>query len=804
MKSKHFFSLCIIVATVLIHTSLRAQPFDSLLNKLNTRYPQEKLYLQFDRSMYNPGETIWFKAYLFSGLLPSAISKTIYFDLLNADGKLLQRKTSPVLSSSAAAAFDLPATLSGSLVYVRAYTKWMLNFDSSFIYTKPIPIVTSKETARKKTAPPAAFIQFFPEGGDLVEGVNSRVAFKATDAHGLPLNVSGDVLNAAGKKVVSFSTLHDGMGYFRIIPDAGQQYKVSWKERTGPARQALLPSAKKTGVVLEAGASANGIRFSVKRPEDAAAAFPFVYVVAQFQQQLLYRGKADLAKTSLISGLIPTEALPSGIIQVTIFDANDRPLAERIVFVNKQDYYFITDINSPLKGLTPKARNVIQIDVPDTLSCNLSVAVTDAATETSQENEDNIFSHVLLTSDIRGYVHDPAYYFSSDADSVQAHLDLVMMTNGWRRFKWEEVLANHWPSIRYMPENYVTLEGKINGLNKGELIGKDLTAIFALRNGSQQFFTIPLHNSNLFSVPGLVFYDTARLFYQFNNDKDKVLTSRALVDIKNNMVNGAIQVPSDSSWTFRLMRPDTATVARNRQMAAKRLEEEESRLKVKTLESVTVTAKQPSRQEKMDQEYTSGLFRGGDGYTFITEDDRLATASQTVLQYLQGKVAGLQIITNGSQSSLSWRGGAPALYLNEMQGDVSMIQNIAMNDVAMVKVFRPPFFGAFGGGSNGAIAVYTKKGRSNNENIKGLDFVKVTGYSPVKEFYSPDYAKYDPANSQPDYRTTLYWNPFVTTDATHRRILLTFYNNDVTKKLRVVVEGMNEEGRLTRMERIVQ
>jgi hypothetical protein len=206
----------------------------------------------------------------------------------------------------------------------------------------------------------------------------------------------------------------------------------------------------------------------------------------------------------------------------------------------------------------------------------------------------------------------------------------------------------------------------------------------------------------------------------------------------------------------------------------------------------------------MDEEYTSGLFSGGDGYTFITEDDPFALSSQTVLQYLQGKVAGLQISGQGAEMNMTWRGGTPSVFYNEMQSDINMVQSISMSDVAMVKVFRPPFFGAPGGGSGGAIAVYTKKGANLNKDIKGLDFVNIPGYSRMKEFYSPDYSKYDDRHSHADYRPTLYWNPFILTDKDSRRVLFTFYNNDVTKKFRVIIEGCNTEGKLTRIEKIFQ
>ncbi|HPZ87288.1 MAG TPA: hypothetical protein PLQ32_04230, partial [Flavihumibacter sp.] len=134
--------------------------------------------------------------------------------------------------------------------------------------------------------------------------------------------------------------------------------------------------------------------------------------------------------------------------------------------------------------------------------------------------------------------------------------------------------------------------------------------------------------------------------------------------------------------------------------------------------------------------------------------------------------------------------------------DLSMIQGMNMNDIAMIKVFRPPFMGGFGG-AGGAIAVYAKKGSaSKNDNVQGLNAYKIAGYQPVKQFFSPDYEKYDEANAQPDLRTTLYWNPTIYTDKNNRRIFFTFYNNDVAKKIRVIIEGLNAEGKLTRTEKI--
>ncbi|HKH61505.1 MAG TPA: hypothetical protein VKA49_11775 [Flavitalea sp.] len=778
--------------------SIKAQSFDSVLNKLDTEYPQEKLYVQFDKNFYSPGETIWFKAYLFAANTPSLISKTLYAELLDDQGKVLQRKTAPVVLSGAAAAFDLPVNTNTSIVFVRVYTRWMLNFDSSFLFLKALPIVAAqKETPKASKAQPVWYLQFFPEGGDLIQGIESRVAFKATDHRGLPIPVAGDIVDSKGKKIAAFSSVHNGMGYLRLQPEGNEQYKARWKDPSGAAKETNLPTAKQKGLVLEVINAGKKIQFALKRSENIGQSD--VHVVAQMHQQLLYRAKAKLANNPVTSGAIPVEGLPTGIVQVTVFSEDEKPLAERIVFVNQQQHYFITDLNAPLKKLEKRQKNVIQIDVPDTIVCNLAVSVTDADLNVPQKGEDDIFSHILLTSDIKGYVHQPGYYFSSEADSVAAHLDLVMMTNGWRRFKWEEVLAGRWPTVHEKPDGYLGIQGKISGVNKSLLSQKEVMGILQTKNGAKQFLTIPIEPDGSFFVQDILFFDTAKIYYQFNNDKDKVLSSRANFDIRNTFINQSLKLPPDKEWLARLEK-DSVNSLKSRTIAQKVIDGQK---KVQTLATVEVTAQAKSKKQKMDEEYTSGLFTG-DGTTFITEDDPFAVSALSVFQYLQGKVAGLQITSGAGTPTLSWRGGTPDLYLDQMQMDASTLQGIPMSDVAMVKVFRPPFFGGFGGGSGGAIAVYTKKGTSGNQNVKGLDAVTIHGYSEMREFYSPDYSRPDDAHSADDFRTTLYWNPFVYTDRDHRRLVLSFHNNDITKRIRVVVEGFNVEGKLTRIEKVFE
>lgn len=804
MKCTSIRSILVLAALFAGLSTFSQRRFDTVLTELDAKYPQEKIYLHFDRALYNPGETIWFKAYLFSGAFPSIISKTIYAELLDEQGKLLQRKSAPVAMSGAAAAFDLPADLKSSVVYVRAYTRWMLNFDTSFLFVKPIPIVTkAKAPPAGAQSTPVAFLQFFPEGGNLVAGLNSRVAFKATDNKGFPISVKGDVVTTTGKKVTSFNTLHDGMGYFMLQPVQGEEYKATWKDQFGKSHDTPLPAFQASGIVINVENRGSKIDFSIDRTPDSK--HTSVYLVGQLHQQLIYRARANLTVRTNASGSIPLEGIPGGIVQLTVFGEDSRPLAERIVFINQDDYYFITDLNAASKNLTKRAKNVIQIDVPDTIACNLSVAVTDASLNPAVKGEDDIFSHLLLTSDIKGYVHQPSYYFSG-ADSALAHLDLVMLTNGWRRFKWDDMIAGRFPVLKHEAEDYMVVQGKVSGINSSELGQKDITGMLETKNGGRYFINTPVKRDGTFAISDILFFDTAKVYYQFNNDKDKVLTSRGVFEFRNNLYNQPLRVSPANERYLLPARIDSSLVAKNTSVATRRLTQEEQRRKVQTLATVEVKAQQKTKQQKLNEQYTSGLF-SGEGTVFSTEDDVFAQTSMNVFTYLQGRVAGLRIgpATGGAAPELSWRGGAPSLFLDEMQMDAASLVSIPMSDVAMIKVFNPPFFGGVGGSSNGAIAVYTKRGSNAMQGVKGLDAINVLGYSAPKEFYSPDYSKYEPsANEELDYRNTLYWNPFVLTDKQNRRILITFYNNDITRKIRVVIEGINMEGKLTRIEKVFE
>ncbi len=792
---------CLFILVLACAATFAQQYQDSLLTELKTRFPQEKIYLHTDKAFYNYGETLWFKAYILSDNTASKISTTVFAELLNDKGTILQRKTMPVLQSGAASHFDLPDSNSKSKLYIRAYTAWMLNFDSTLMTVKPVNIlsaVSSKRTANYT-------LSLFPEGGDLVDNVESRVAFKTNDQDGKPFAVAGTISNAQGVELAKFKSTHQGMGYFSIAVQAGEKYTASWKDPSGVLHETLLPNAKRYSAALRLDHGFGNLTYTITRPADAGDDYKEYTVLAQMHQQTVYGARVNMRSKTTVRAPIVLDSLADGIMQVTIFNKLQEPVAERIVFVNNNTYSFITDLHLAEKNLTARGKNVLQVDVGGRLQSNLSIAVTDAVLDARQGPQENIYSQLLLTSDLKGTVYNPAYYFASDEDSVKQQLDLVMMTNGWRRFTWQDLMSNKWPTIKEAPGNYLSIKGNIFGLTPVQLNDKLLTGfIQTSEKSSSSFLNIPVNKDGSFVLDNVYFFDTVKLFYQFSNDKNKSLTNQASFSFVNGLPRSPLVGIEQLQKQYFAAAPSQELMQKNMLQHSKVLSLAQQQ-KIKVLETVTVTGKRISPEEKLDKEYASGMFSSGNSRIFDTENDPFARSAFSVLDYLRGKVAGLQISTDGQAGgSISRRGSETEVFLNEMNAEISLLQSTPMSDVAMIKVFDPPFFGAAGGGAGGAVAVYTKKGRSAGGDIQGLNKTTLQGYSAIKEFYIPNYENPGPAEDLADLRTTLYWNPFLLLDAKNRRFTLPFFNNASGKKIRVIIEGLNEAGQLTREEKIFE
>lgn len=787
----------------------KAQTINDVQNSLEalaTNFPHEKIYIQFDKPSYAPGETIWFKAYLMAGADPSLISKTLYIDFINANGRILKHCISPVLQSSGFGDFAIPLDFKDEAVYVKAYTKWMTNFDSTFLFHKTIHVIQTKQVVKKKnTTIIKTTIRFLPEGGDMINSIESNIAFKALNYDGKPAMIKGAVFNNKNQQVAELKVMHDGMGSFLLTPKDGETYTAKWKDDANNNYETKLPAAKAEGVSIKVTWQPTARSFLIQRSENAPANFQKLYILATMQQHLVYGATVNLSASAATGGSIPISNLPSGILQISLFDSNWVEIAERITFVNNNDYSFEPEVGLVELGLEKRKENTLVIKTPDAISANLSVAVTDAGI--GIDSSDDIVSRLLMTSDLRGAVYHPHYYFTDNSDSLQQQLDLVMLTNGWRRIEWDSVIRNKYPVVKYVNDtSYLSLSGKVFGateqdLKRGAFI---LMIIENKQDTARRTQQVMVEPSGDFSNPNIILYDTSKVFYRISGNESFVNSS--VINFNNSSPAAKITAADTASAPFY---SDTATENYKRRLA----EQQMLALKMQqgtTLDEVIVKTKVKSQMQLLDEKYASPLFSSSDAYQFDAMNDPFARGATNVLQYLQGRVAGLQITVagmGGDNSSVSWRGGSPSFFMNEMPVDVSQLASINMSDVAYIKVFRPPFFGAVGGsGASGAIAVYTRKGgdMQQAQSGGGLPYKLIIGYTTPKEFYSPDYATYDQRNENVDLRTTLYWDPMILTQPGNSTIKIKFFNNDYSQSFRIVLEGITTDGRLAHIEKVIE
>lgn len=796
---------------ILFITAVNAQKIDSVLALYHDNFQPEKIHIHFDKNTYQKGETIWFKAYLLAGETISDFSRNFFVDWYDDKGQLIKHTVNPVFESSARAQFNVPANYAGEMLHLKAYTRWMLNFDTAFLYTKDIRI-TNADSLVKNTRKPsiAASIHFFPEGGELVNGVSSTVAFLANNQSGNPVTVRGAILNSKNELIDSFASSHDGMGSFSLEPAAKETYTINWIDEYGISHTSALPSAKNNGVVLESQSMPGKIVFAVKRPAEVTDNFKSLRMVASMNQQMVFSAAINLSNKKISAGEIPTALLQTGILQVTIFDANWIPVAERILFIKNDQHVFFPELKMATKRLGKRMMNEMEITVPDTLRSNLSVSVTDAGLV--YDSSSNIFSQLLLQGDLKGYIPNAASYFAKDDEDTRRNLDLVMLTHGWRRYKWDDIVKGKLPVLPYpMDSDYVQIKGRMYTNGQGSIrAGQNIALIMQGKDSSKQYFMLPVKQDGSFNQRGMIFFDTARLFYQLTGEKR--LSDVATVRFQY----GLPLVPyAQVTKLAGFGEPDSMQLLNNQLFYAGIARNKKSLDSGFTLQEVIVQSKLKSPIDILDEKYTTGLFTSRNSYSFDVANDERTRGQQNLFYYLQNMIPGLSMSlpilgTNGVNDAnpnnvpgLNWREGTPEIFLNEMPSDAERTMGIPMSEIAYIKVFRPPFMSSTGSGASGAIAIYTKKpSDANNNFIKGLNSALITGYTPYKEFYSPDYTT--PQSKLPDTRATIYWNPYVMTDKKMKTVKLTFFNNDITKKFRIILEGVNAAGKLARVEKIVE
>lgn len=793
---------------------LLAQSPDDKLKQWAARNPVEKLYLHCDRDEYLAGQTIWFKAYQYAEFLPYDRSSNLFVELLNEKSAIVLRNIFPVILAVSRGQLDLPDTLPAGKYMIRAYTATMLNHDPDFVFKRLINI-TGKEQSLKPVISASSKIRvdFFPEGGNFVAGQPNTIAFKATAEDGMPVAVKGVLKNEKGETITDFSSYHDGMGMIDISTAEKTGYYVQL-ENDASGQKYELPGVMDKGVVFRLLTGDDGIHFEIFQPKNDPV-FSSAYILGQMQHNVVFKQPLKEGAAAL-SGLIKTDNLSSGILHITVFNKDGLPLAERLSFIDNKEYVQSAQLVTDTININSRGKNHFTLAFTDTVKGNFSVAVTDAAFESRLYREQNIYSSLLLTSDLKGYVHNPAYYFSSGNDSVKYAADLLMMTNGWRRFKWEQLIKGTLPVNEYKDQGYITLSGQVNleGTKK-PFAEKDLLVYIVAADSSKNAQLVKTDANGRYRVDSLIFFGKASvLFSDIRGKKSR------FVDIKpdTDSLRNGLFVPA-GDWTNYY-----TTCGKGLQEVKKKMTDDYSRIaneKGVILEGVTVKGIIKTRLEEFEGKYVNGLFAGDAvrKLNFLEED---LTPYPNIFDYLRSRVPGLIIIEPNTTDekvpdplntyklfyrqnpTISALGNASmVVFLDEIETTTSLIATIPANQVAMVKVFSS-FAGATGNGSGGVLAIYTKRGSDFIRSVPTAgEVLNINGYSIIKEFYSPDYKVPAKNNDKPDQRLTLYWKPDINVAGVNAKIPLTFYNTDRTKSFKVVVEGMTYDGKMLMVEKII-
>ena len=458
---------------------------------------QEKVYVHTDNECYFVGDTLWYKAYVVRAdqLVPTDMSRILYVELLTPDGLLVERQNIIVSATGfSCGQFVLPDSLYSGYYELRAYTRWMLNFNMGHqryskddtwyfynkemaadffrtwdgLYSRVLPVYSKSDQPgdydvrrmyqRPKQDIPQPkkdklFVTFYPEGGHLIAGVENRVAFEAVDQYGEAINISGTI-NGSNGQSLKIQTEHMGRGIFSMTPsDKRLEARFTFR---GKNYTISLPHAEQQGVAMRLDDTQLRI-LSKNLPQDKDYA---VSILCRGALKYFSRLSPNASHFSL-----PLDSLPTGVNELTLFDSDGRIWASRQFFVNHHDYdtaLIIPEENMlPAKTYQPYEKVELPVICQGvTTPTTFSLSIRDTNTDEPTYNNGNLMTDMLLSSDLRGFIAKPSYYFEADDETHRRHLDLLLMVQGWRKYKWKE-LADTTRTLRYQPETTMTVEGMV-------------------------------------------------------------------------------------------------------------------------------------------------------------------------------------------------------------------------------------------------------------------------------------------------------------------------------------------------------
>ena len=824
MNRKFYASLAVIYC--LISSFTFTQEGESLTEKVIAKLeqycmntPQEKVYLHFDKPYYMAGETMWFQGYLFDGIAHGidSVSRVMYVDLIDeTTGKTL---VSRILNchGSTHADITLPDSLAEGVYHIRAYTNYMRNYAEEYFFHQDFKIYQGSTKNRLteislKKMTEVADIQFFPEAGNSVVGIDSRIGFKALNVLGKGVDVQGFVLDNTKDTITAFQSEHLGMGVFSYTPEAQKTYTAFIKQNDGKYRQYSLPMAYEQGFAMAVDNISNKEKVKVfvsnssPKPADKSSE---IVVVAHQRGQLCFMAKGNETQKSF-SLSIPKSKIPhDGIVQITLINVKGEPLCERLIF-NNQDRQINLKVTPDKESYKIREKVIVNIEATDTegkpVEGNFSVAVTDVNQVVAEPHQENLLSYLLLSSDVsnlsgadyytslRGNIEQPSYYFSKGKPDAARHLDVLMMTQGWRRFIWRDLMLNKKPEVTHFIETGLQVTGK--ALKPNGKIAEKVTLTLVIKNDKRvpQFMMGTTDSLGRYGFYGLDFFDSTQVLIQGmkqNGGKNLNVT----VDDLNPAPKIRIVKTPYNPMEFGT---EDLTEFLKKAKDAIDLEKKLKLNKNQMLQEVTVKAK---KYEEPDPRKIYGRASNS-----LKIDQLLCSGATNVFQMIQGRVPGVQVSPDGQGGyKVTIRGissilgsSDPLFILDGVPVDGGTFGSINPCDVDVIDVLKGADAGIYGSqGGNGVVAILTKRGGSSYDYSKdvtsGITVKKRMGYYVAQEFYAPKYDVNIPDHVRPDFRSTLHWQPNVRTGA-DGKATIAYWNSDAKATMKIIAEGVSVKG----------
>jgi len=649
-----------------------------------------------------------------------------------------------------------------------------------------------------KSVAGASDFQFFPEGGQLLVGLRSKVAFKAIKPDGLGIGVKGTITDNDNNVAAEFTSSHLGMGVFVFTPQAGKTYKANVTFADGSTASPELPKIRTGGINLGIENSDPDL-LKIKLLAD----LPFVeayqgktfFILAKSSGVICFAAKTVL-QGQVYNAAVPKSKFPTGIVQVTLFSPDGEPISERIAFIQHSDQLNIA-VKSDQPSYTTRQKVKLNITAKNNdqpAEGNFSVAVIDEAKVPFDENaETTILTYLLLTSDIQGYIEKPNYYFNHPTEKTENDLDILMQTQGYRRFSYDGIIRNKYPAINFAPELGIDLSGTLRTNQGIPVKGGNVRLYIADKNYSENAVT---DADGRFKFSHVVFLDSAKVNISARNNSRSsdlmlMLDGDTYQKIAANF-NAPDEILNIDSALSSYLKNSKAQFANSH-----------------ILKEVVI---KDTKIVKMASHKDYGSLA-----SLSNEPDHLIRGEQfkgcnSVLECLKGQAAGMTFEDNNFYVFRDYSQGKRTpvqVFVRGVPVDVSYLATLDPNTIESVEIFLKDELGLVNSAynTNGAIVVNTKKMETQKITLQQLhDLIKQNnditftpkGYAAIKTFYLP---RYDgPRGSQPtrtDTRSTIYWNPNVVTDKTGIATI-EYFNADGKGTYRAVIEGLDKDGDLGR------